>query len=287
MSLQKGLTVQDTRNLETICIKMVETQNAQNVIVHPDWHRQGYPFMRAAWTEASEGFGHLTWEWWKNIDDNYYDAFRKESDIAEFHMELVDCLHFLVSHIIQQHVGVSDTVSAFAYSKAASDLHRHLVEGHRLHVTDSNVERFAPLEEDSTLGTAEQTTRRVEALVEACLRSNIRAAMHMLVEAAEHTELGLSGLLARYFAKATLNKHRWANGYKEKTYTKIWGDGREDNYFLNQTVTNQLEGMTIDEVCGNLADGSWEEGLAEDLRDMYQNVQQNGHPYSAIPQLPQ
>lgn len=287
MSESKVLTAAEQRNLETICLMMVETQAAQNRIVNPLWHTKEYPFMRAAWTEASEAMGHLTWEWWKNLGDNYYDAFRAQGDIAEFHMELVDCLHFLISDLIQTHVGKDELISAFSYNSAAKALYRMLLEGYAASVSDGNVEVFAPVSETpSTLGTPEQTVRRTEALVNACLNSEPRSAFASLIEVAEYTELGLAGLLGRYFAKATLNKHRWANGYKEKTYIKNWGDGKEDNYFLNHTVISQLEGVTLPEICENLADGSWTEELAEDLRDMYRNVVDNGHAHHASAMMP-
>jgi hypothetical protein len=258
---------------------MVELQNKQNVIVNPQWHTAGYPFMRAAWTEASEAMGHTTWEWWKNLDNNYHDAFREEKDIAEFHMELVDALHFLISDHLQSYMH-SDPVHPFALNNAAQSLMTMLDRGYEKHVDDSWVERFAPMDETpSKLGTPEQTLRRTEALISACLDTDTRSAFELLVEVAEHTELGLVGLIGRYFAKATLNQHRWANGYKEKTYIKNWGDGKEDNTYLNEIVINQLEGLSLEDLLEALNLGVWQAELAEELNDLYDNVKRTGHAH--------
>jgi hypothetical protein len=271
-------------NLATVSQMMVDLQNKQNVIVNPLWHMADYPFMRAAWTEASEAMNHTTWEWWKNLDNNYYDAFREEKDIAEFHMELVDCLHFLISAHMQGYMR-EERVGVFAMSNAAQGLLGMLDKGYEQHVDDSWVEYFAPIPAADVQGrvdllsSPEMTLRRVESLVAACLNNDLRLAFGLLVEVAEHTELGLVGLIGRYFAKATLNQHRWANGYKEKTYIKSWGGGKEDNTYLNEIVIGQLEGMPLDTLLETLADGTWQAELAEDLNDLYDNVKQTGHAH--------
>lgn len=264
-------------NLAQVARMMVEMQNKQNLIVHPQWHTQGYPFMRAAWTEVSEAMGHTTWEWWKNLDSNYYDVFREEDDIAEFHMELVDALHFMISEHLQSYMRGED-IHPFAMGNAAQSLMTMLDKGYQKHVDDSWVEVYASQHEvPSTLGTPEQTLRRTEALVAACLANDLKHAFEILVDVAEYTELGLVGLIGRYFAKATLNQHRWANGYKEKTYIKNWGDGKEDNTYLNEIVIKQLEGLSLEELLEALNLGVWQAELAEELNDLYDNVKQTGH----------
>lgn len=262
-------------NLATVCTMMVDMQHKQNLIVNTQWNEQGYPFMRAAWTEASEAMGYTTWEWWKNLDSNYQDVFREEGDIAEFHMELVDCLHFLLSAHLQKYLGNSSTEPPFAFFRASEALMYAFDDAAKKCTDDTWTVYFG--NQSSDLGSPEQTLLRVEALTRVCLEGDVRQALELLVDVAEHTELGLVGLIGRYFAKATLNQHRWANGYMEKTYTKSWGDGKEDNYFLNRTVIEQLDGRPLGELLFMLSTGMWQEELATELNEMYSRVLRTGH----------
>jgi hypothetical protein len=58
-------------------------------------------------------------------------------------------------------------------------------------------------------------------------------------------------LHARYIAKATLNRFRVDNGYKNGEYAKSWkidGQTEQDNYWLSTWVTEQLEnGIQLDQ----------------------------------------
>lgn len=278
-SALKGQALAD---LASVCTLMIDLQDKQNKIVNPEWHKAKYPFMRAAWREVAEAHGHTTWEFWKNLDDNYHDVFRREEDIPEFHMELVDALHFLISAHLQGYLGDgSAETGPWAKVNAAQGLMSILDRAYARSTSGWWPEEFGDVPGINATGTdaTEWTHKRIESLLAACLSKDISRAFELLVETAEHTELGLVGLIGRYFAKATLNQHRWAHGYKEGTYVKKWGDGKEDNYYLNRTVISQLEGMELDTLLTWIADGSWTKELAEDLNEMYENVLQRGHAY--------
>ena len=73
------------------CLReMMDLQHTHNQQVHPKWHKQGYPFHRAIWTECAELLDHYGWKWWK----------LQEPDLVQVKLEIVDIWHFGLSMII-------------------------------------------------------------------------------------------------------------------------------------------------------------------------------------------
>lgn len=260
--------------LAQLCDQMVLAQNALNSTIRPDWPAAQFPFLRAARAEISEAQGYTSWEWWKNLAANEVDVFRTTSDRDEFHMELVDALHFMLSALIQEKWNgegwrYHDLPSAGQqlYGLLVKGRERHL-EGYAraTHGEDAN----APLGPDSTL-------RRVEQLQFRLYEEKIGEAFCELVEVAEHTGLGLIGLVGRYFAKGVLNQFRQQHGYKEKTYIKNWGDGKEDNYYLNRETIPLLSSYSLEELVQFMQTGSFQQTLHSRLTDMYLRVERTGH----------
>lgn len=270
-------------DLAVVSHLIVDAQDLMNATVDKEWRTRAFPFFRAASAEINEAFGYTSWEWWKNLDNNFHDVFRKEEDIAEFHMELVDALHFLVSAHVQVYLGDGrEVIDAYALPNAGQDLARAFDLAFTRHRSDGNSYIDRERENDdleSGVKGPEQTLRRIERLQYALLDRDLQKSFDMLVELAEHTGLGLQGLIGRYFAKNTLNIFRAANGYKEKTYIKLWGDGKEDNYYLNQLAIPQLAGLGFPELLVALRNGTWQDALFTELDGLYLNVLRTGHAY--------
>ncbi|MYD45773.1 MAG: dUTP diphosphatase [Gammaproteobacteria bacterium] len=69
---------------------MMDLQHTHNQQVHPQWHKQDYPFHRAIWTECAELLDHYGWKWWK----------LQEPDLVQVKLEIVDIWHFGLSMLI-------------------------------------------------------------------------------------------------------------------------------------------------------------------------------------------
>jgi hypothetical protein len=262
-------------NLRTVTDLMVQAQDKMNSTVDPLWHTKAFPFFRAAHAEAHEAFGHTSWEWWKNLSANHHDVFRKREDIAEFHMELVDVLHFLLAHIINSYKGENETPDAFWQEDSGRELLRLLDHAEERSKDEGWASSLGDVkaEEATEQDKRNWTLHRIESLISACLEANLSGAVQMLVETANHTGLGLAGLLGGYFAKQALNLHRAANGYKEGTYVKIWDEaGHEDNYFLNQMIAAAVYGVSLDDVLQEIIDGSLTANVVDALAIEYQRV---------------
>lgn len=262
---------------------LIAAQSEVNRTVRPDWEKANFPFFRAAHTEIGEALGYTSWEWWKNLDQNFHDVFRKEEDIAEFHMELVDAFHFLISAFIVRNQGHEGELEHWAHARISSALFDQLARAHNKSHTEFWLNHFA---EHGELGSKpiegpEATLQRVEALQRACLDHDVKGALDLLVEVSEWTGLGLKGLVGRYFAKNTLNKFRAANGYKEKTYTKFWGDvggeQKEDNFFLNRETLEYFKTVSLDEMIERLSNGVFQADLYAHLEAMYSRRLRAGH----------
>ena len=68
----------------------MDLQHTHNQQVHPQWHKQDYPFHRAIWTECAELLDHYGWKWWK----------LQEPDLVQVKLEIVDIWHFGLSMLI-------------------------------------------------------------------------------------------------------------------------------------------------------------------------------------------
>lgn len=81
----------ESSTLHTSVQKMIDMQIEHNIVVHPQWDRQGYAFHRAIWIECSELIEHYGWKWWK----------KQERSIPQVQLEVVDIWHFGLSMLIR------------------------------------------------------------------------------------------------------------------------------------------------------------------------------------------
>src|SRR3546814_2425174 len=69
---------------------MLKLQDRLNSIINPQWISGGSRFLRAAFVESAEALEHHGWKWWK----------KQTIDLPQVQMELVDILHFYLSHTL-------------------------------------------------------------------------------------------------------------------------------------------------------------------------------------------
>lgn len=192
-------------------IEQLRLQDQMNRTVNPEWLDASYPWHRAIMVEAVEALDHYGWKWWKKQEPNY----------EQIRIELVDIWHFVLSDVLEDSWG--------KYAVAAEKL-----------LERSNVPPLL-----NHLATPVLFQRLVGGAADFEFS-------HGLFEAL-CTRFGLTGggLHRLYLAKNVLNLFRQSNGYKEGTYTKVWGD-REDNEVLSHLMS-QHPNASADELTHLLA----------------------------------
>lgn len=180
--------------------QMLALQQKMNATVNENWLTAGYPFLRAVVVEVGEALEHLGWKWWK----------KQEPDTAQVIVELIDILHFMLSHELVQNNGDIDAAAGSIVASCAKGMHSIEFDGREHPLTGdprSLLELLAGL----------ASVRRNELCVlQACL-----VAMSITWDEA----------YVQYVSKNVLNIFRQDNGYKGGTYVKDWF-GQEDNVHL-------------------------------------------------------
>jgi hypothetical protein len=200
------------------CIEeMLKIQNELNIkSYNVAWLEKGgteeFDYSMAAGDEAHEYARSLPFEWWKK------NAPDRQNQVTE----IVDAWHFVMSQLIIDNMGNIGRAYATARDSYLS---------WRGVITEPLTEKKA-------------TKLFVAAIY---LRGSQFASpcdyMSAFWSWCDAANVDLDLLYARYIAKATLNKFRVENGYKEGKYTKSWciGDERgEDNYFLSKWVDHRI-----------------------------------------------
>lgn len=236
-------------------VTALHAQNSLNSRLDKEWHLKGWPYYRAAWTEMTEAIEHLNWFWWKQ---GTFGRPMSDSQVAQVHMELVDVLHFGLSmHVIDAYA--LETVFAERIHWKAEYLVKCFdkVEGQSNSLVQ-NMERFVSF----TIASEEFEVAQFAVVCQAA-------------------GLTLPKLLLMYFAKQTLNKLRWNNGYDltkgdPDVYVKMWpstADRKllvEDNVHLVEVLNEASSSkFPYGTVMDALADGSLVEYLYGRLSDRY------------------
>lgn len=180
--------------------QMLVLQGHMNATVNEQWLTADYPFLRAVVVEVGEALDHLGWKWWKN----------QVPDEAQASMELIDILHFMLSHELVQAKG--DVELAAVRLAAASWQRQPSVQfDGEVHLLEDDPRSLFEL----LAGLA--SVRRSELCVlEACFRS---------------MSMTWDQVYVQYVSKNVLNIFRQEHGYKDGSYVKEWF-GQEDNVHL-------------------------------------------------------
>lgn len=198
LDLEKDLITEMTKEtiLDTKVRSMFFMQNELNSLIDNEWfNHKHWDFQRASMIELGELMDHYGYKWWK----------KQEPNVDQCKLEVIDILHFHISHLIQ--VALRDS---HKYDFYASELAENL--------TIVNVDK------------SPESVRALidEAIFLASSKNFSSKALGFLMNAFEITP---DELCNKYIIKNTLNIFRASNGYKQGTYIKTW-NGREDNEVL-------------------------------------------------------
>lgn len=179
---------------------MLKLQDQLNAKINPDWVHGGSRFLRAAFVESAEALEHHGWKWWK----------KQVLDLPQVQMELIDILHFYLSHTI---------VAANGSTEAAA---RTLVD-----------DLAGPASVTLDGRTYDLSALPVPDLLELIggLAVCQRASYKLLECTMTACQLSWTEAFNQYVSKNVLNIFRQDHGYKEGTYVKLW-QGEEDNVVL-------------------------------------------------------
>lgn len=185
-------------------ITMLDLQNKLNGVININWVGERFPFLRAAFVEASEAAEHYGWKWWK----------KQESDIPQVQIEIIDILHFYLSDSI---------VKANGNIQQAADSVLSDLAGNGEIIFDGVVyaiENLQILELIDLVGGLACAKRKNYMLLGMCMKN---------------VNLTWGSAFSQYVSKNILNIFRQENGYKDGTYIKIW-NGKEDNVRLAELM---------------------------------------------------
>lgn len=213
----------------TIAAKFLEVQNELNLKLSPEWATKDWNYCDAMFTEATEAYNHLNWEWWRATD--------RKVDWDQVKLELVDVGHFLFSEIIAKGYQNSfNKVIEECQTKLPTPPVEHDVKRIKRHIKCliQSVLRYDDIEDFETF--AEETRKDSFETVQVYFFS----VMHEL-------GLTLEQFYTLFIGKVCLNQLRWKNGYKKgiyqvdghsprEYYVKTWyeagKDPVEDNVWL-------------------------------------------------------
>lgn len=202
-------------------IAMLDLQSTLNVAVNPAWLTAGYPFLRAAFVESGEALDHYGWKWWK----------KQEPNLEQFGVELIDILHFYLSHVlVSQNGDIADAASYIEMQIGRSTTAHDIV-------FDDKPYTFASMD----------TLSRVELL--AGLAVSRRVSFPLLGSLFADAGMADNDIFNTYVGKNVLNVFRQSNGYKQGTYIKDWF-GEEDNQVMSRLLSelNGCDPITVPSV---------------------------------------
>lgn len=185
---------------------MLTLQDRLNSIINPDWVNGGARFLRAAFVESAEALEHHGWKWWK----------KQTIDLPQVQMELIDILHFYLSHTL--------VCSAGAAPEATHTLMADLSAPEAI-VLDGQPYRLPDLD-------VPQLLELIGGLA-VCGRASYKTLEHTMARC----ELSWQDAFTQYVSKNVLNLFRQENGYKTGTYVKTW-HGEEDNVVLARLMSS-------------------------------------------------
>ena len=186
--------------------------------------------------ETIECIDHInSWKWWKG----------NNPDLPNAAMEMVDVLHFVISHeLVHNNCDVESV---------GTQIHQKLTDFDK-----------GPIEESARdyVGINDE----LENLAGGFIRREIDYRMFM--KAVNFCGLSAENLCLWYLGKNALNNFRQANGYKQGTYHKAWFGG-EDNDTLIDIINSKIDQRP--------ADMSIYDFITDQLTEQYRLALQHKH----------
>jgi hypothetical protein len=184
---------------------MLTLQDRLNSIINPDWVNGGASFLRAAFVESAEALEHHGWKWWK----------KQTIDLPQVQMELIDILHFYLSHTLVSAAGSAPEATRILMADLSSSENIQL-DGQSYVLSELDIPQLLEL---------------IGGLA-VCRRASYKTLEHTMARC----ELTWHDAFTQYVSKNVLNLFRQENGYKTGTYVKIW-QGEEDNVVLARLMS--------------------------------------------------
>lgn len=182
-------------------LAIVRLQDAHNRRANDNWIISGYPQLRGMLVEAVEALDHHGWKWWSS----------QPCDFSQMQVELVDILHFLLSHVISECDGDLEAAAAALVEYSNPGLRSCIFDRREYIIGSCDIPQLLEL----------------IAAFAICRRINLP-----LLEATfDACGLDWDAVVNLYTSKHVLAIFRQNHGYKEGFYTKIWA-GKEDNIHL-------------------------------------------------------
>ena len=182
---------------------------------------------RCIYMELAELIDSFNWKHWKDINI--------EPDWDNIKIEVVDIWHFIMSLGLEEYKlknkGDIDTLVEYTYdTKYFNDFvnEAQIVNSEDIFMIINTIEHFM---KDAIGG--EDYNKLIDDFFEIALQCG----------------LNIDILFKYYIAKNVLNEFRQANGYKEGTYKKTWGD-KEDNVIMLEILEENM--LSADELYNEL-----------------------------------
>jgi hypothetical protein len=220
--------------MTSIAQNFLSIQETLNQKLSLEWKEKGWPYPDAMFTEATEAYNHLNWEWWRAID--------RKIDWDQVKLEIVDVGHFLFSevmaegyeNIFEKHVKIHSDYKNFSGEIDVAYLKR------RIKCLISDILDYDN-EKNTNRGDEDYDVHAVKGTFFSQL-------LYSFFDVVSALNLTISDFYALFVGKVCLNQLRWKNGYKKGIYDpsidiaddkyrdfyiKIW-DGVEDNVWLSE-----------------------------------------------------
>lgn len=163
--------------------------------------------MRGVLVEAVEALDHYGWKWWG----------KQPRDFTQMQLELVDILHFTLSHILSESDGNLDAAAITLVKRSDPELSSCHFDGREYVISKCDIPQLLEL----------------IAAFAVSRRNNLP-----LLEVTFHASgLDWDKVVNLYTIKHVLCIFRQNNGYKEGRYSKMWG-GKEDNIHLLELASS-------------------------------------------------
>ena len=187
------------------------------------WLTNPPDYLDAIWTEAAEAFNHTNFEWWKNKD--------REVDYGQIKMEVIDILHFLISHILANSVHIKEPeLLATVFTEGQVEIKENVDKyPQTLPQLKFVLKKFINI---ATLSPSDFKRTEGDSQIHSLI-AGFLVLLHTL-------KMDWTEIYKLYVGKNLLNTFRQQHGYKKDSdaYKAKWfeieGRGWEDNQFLTE-----------------------------------------------------
>ena len=203
--------------------EMFILQNKLNCETNGNKWRHGYAknnkkidWYRCIYMEGAEAIDSFPWKHWKDV--------KKEIDIDNLKIEIVDIWHFIMSEYIRKYYDNEYKKIEFIAAEFFEEYPALKID--RAKKIDYSVE---------------EKLKSLEILLESALQKDLEKIIRSFIHIMNIFDIDMESLYKLYIGKNVLNKFRQDNGYQEGTYNKVW-NGEEDNVYM-QNILDSFNGV--------------------------------------------